>query len=63
MSGILRAVLLSYFKDISTKTKIILAGLATVLIVLLGILLFRNGGRPPTSALPQGIAKLSPLSM
>ena len=63
MSSILRAVLLSYFRDISTKTKIILSGFAAVLIILLGILLFRDGGRPPASAVPQGIAKLSTLSI
>ncbi len=63
MSSILRAVLLSYFKDISTKAKIILAGFAAVLIILLGILLFRDGSQPPTSAVPQGIANLSPLSI
>lgn len=63
MNSILRAVLLSYFKDISTKTKIILAGLAAALIVMLSILVFRNGDQPPTSAVPQGIASLSPLSI
>lgn len=63
MNSILRAVLLSFFKDMSTRTKILLAGLAPVLIVLLGILVFRNRDHAPPSALPQGIASLSPLSI
>jgi hypothetical protein len=62
MSYILRAVLLSYFRDISTKTKIILASLAAVLIVISGIFLFRNDDKPP-AAVSQGIAKLSPLTI
>ena len=63
MSGILRAVLLSYFKGISTKTKIILAGFAVVLIILLGFFVFRNGDQPIASEVPQSIANLSPLAI
>lgn len=63
MNDILRAVLLSFFKDISTRKKIILACLAVAFIILSGILLFRNGKQAPPAALPQGIATLSPLSI
>ncbi len=63
MNSILRAVLLSYFRDISTKTKIILAVIAAVVIISLGILIFQNNDEPPTSTLPQGIAKLTPLTI
>ena len=63
MNSILRAVLLSFFRDISARKKIALAVIAGVVIVFLGILIFKNDEQPPASAVLQGIAKLSPLTI
>ena len=63
MNDIMRAVLLSFFRDMSTRKKILLAGIAAMLIILLGILVFWPRGVPSTSVLPQGIASLSSLSI
>ncbi|MBN2180800.1 MAG: hypothetical protein JW715_02710 [Sedimentisphaerales bacterium] len=63
MNEIVRAVLLSFFKDMSIKTKVLLAGFAAVLIILSGILIFQNRAQSPSSTLPQRIATLSSLSI
>ena len=63
MNDIMRAVLLSFFRDMSLRKKIFLAGIAAILIILLGVLVFWPRGAPSTSVLPQGIATLSSLSI
>lgn len=62
MNDIVRAVLLSFFRDMSMRKKILLAGTAAALIILLGILVFWPRGLSPPSHLPQEIATLATLS-
>jgi hypothetical protein len=63
MNGILRAVILSFFRNMSTKTKILLGSTVAVFIILLGVWVFRPRGMSSETILPQGIAALSPLSI
>ena len=62
MNDIVRAVLLSFFRDMSTRAKILLAGTAATLVILLGVLVFWPRSQSPPSNLPQGIATLATLS-
>ena len=63
MNDIMRAVLSSYFRDMSGRTKILLASVAAASIILLGVLVFWPRGRSAASNLPQPIAALATLSM
>jgi hypothetical protein len=63
MNGILRAVILSFFRDMSTRKKILLGTIAAAFVIFLGVLVFRPRSVPSATILPQGIAALSPLSI
>ena len=62
MNDIIRAVLLSFFRGMSTRTKILLAGAAATLIIVIGVLVFWPQGQPPPSNAPQPIATLDALT-